>query len=373
MMPDERTNAGRDRAYMRRALALARKGWGQTAPNPMVGAVVVAGGRIVGQGWHERFGGPHAEVNALREAGEKARGATVYVSLEPCAHHGKTPPCTDALISTGVARVVCAVRDTSSIAAGGMEKLERAGISVTVGVEEDAARELNAPFFHDASGSGRPFVMVKLAISLDAAIADAHGRSKWITGPESRREVHRLRAASDAIAVGIETALADDPTLTVRSTRPPRIIPTRVVFDRRARLPLESRLVKSAREAPVTVIAGAEAPVERVSALEGAGVTILRADDLSSALVSLRAAGIRTLLVEGGGQIASAFIDRGLVDRLIIFQAPILLGSGAVPAFGGLRTAPLDESRRMRVMGRRRFGSDVMTVYAPEDRVHRAD
>lgn len=358
---------------MRRALALARKGWGQTAPNPMVGAVVVAGGKIVGQGWHQRFGEAHAEVNALQEAGEKARGATVYVSLEPCAHHGKTPPCTDALIQAGVARVVCAVRDTSSIAAGGLEKLQRAGISVTVGVEEAAARELNAPFFHEATGADRPFVMVKMAISIDAAIADVKGRSKWVTGPASRREVHRLRAGSDAIAVGIETAIADDPSLTVRGPIRPRIAPTRVVFDRRARLPLDSRLVRTAHEAPVIVVAGPDAPTDGVTLLERAGVRVLRADDLSTALVSLRASDVRTLLVEGGGRLASAFLDKGLVDRLIIFQAPILLGSGAVPAFGGLRVESLERARRFTVVSRRRFGADVMTVYAPEGRVHRAD
>lgn len=358
---------------MRRALALARRGWGQTAPNPLVGAVVVANGRIVGEGWHERFGEPHAEVHALRQAGDAARGATVYVTLEPCAHHGKTPPCTDALIAAGVARVVCAVRDPSAAARGGAEQLERAGIAVSIGVEAAAARELNAAFFHAASESDRPFVVVKLAVSLDAAVADAHGRSRWITGPASRREVHRLRSAADAIAVGIETAMADDPTLTVRGTRKPRVAPARVVFDRRARLSLESKLGRTAREVPVVLVAGAEAPAGRLAALAAAGVNVVRAGDLSQALVSLRQSEIRSLLVEGGGQLASAFLTAGLVDRLIIFQAPILLGAGSVPAFGHLQPAALEQARRFEVLARRRFGSDLMTVYAPEGSVHRAD
>jgi diaminohydroxyphosphoribosylaminopyrimidine deaminase/5-amino-6-(5-phosphoribosylamino)uracil reductase len=339
----------------------------------MVGAVVVAGDRIVGEGWHARFGEAHAEVNALREAGDAARGSTVYVTLEPCAHHGKTPPCTDALIAAGVARVVCAVRDPSKVARGGVERLERAGMSVSVGVEADDARELNAPFFHDASGSDRPFVIVKLGVTLDAAVADAHGRSKWITGQASRREVHRLRAGADAIAVGIETALADDPTLTVRGVRAPRVPPKRVVFDRRARLPLDSRLARTARDVPVVVVAGSDAPAERIAALAAAEITVVPADDLGQALVSLRRSGIRSLLVEGGGQLASAFVSAGLIDRLIIFQAPILLGAGATAAFGHVQPLALEEARRFEVIARKRFGSDLMTVYAPEGSVHRAD
>ena len=358
---------------MRRALALARRGWGQTAPNPMVGAVVVAGDRIAGEGWHQRYGEAHAEVHALREAGDAARGSTVYVTLEPCAHHGKTPPCTDALIAAGVSRVVCAVRDPSPAARGGVEQLERAGIAVSIGAEAAEARELNAPFFFAARGSDRPFVVVKLAVTLDAAVADAHGRSRWITGPASRREVHRLRSAADAIAVGIETVLADDPTLTVRGVRKPRVAPTRLVFDRRARLPLESKLVRTALQVPVAIVAGTDAPADRLSALAAAGVQVVEADDLEGALVSLRQSEIRSLLVEGGGQLASAFLSAGLVDRLIIFQAPILLGAASTPAFGHLQPAALDAARRFEVLARKRFGSDLMTVYAPEGSVHRAD
>jgi diaminohydroxyphosphoribosylaminopyrimidine deaminase/5-amino-6-(5-phosphoribosylamino)uracil reductase len=372
-MPDDRPAAARDRAYMRRALALARRGWGQTAPNPMVGAVVVAGDRVVGEGWHARFGEAHAETAALRDAGEAAGGATVYVTLEPCAHHGKTPPCADALVAAGVRRVVYAAADPTAQAGGGAARLTSAGIIVEGGLEDAAARELNAPFFHEATGSRRPFTTVKLAMTLDAAIADAHGRSKWITGPASRREVHRLRAGADAIAVGIETARADDPVLTVRGPRAPRRPPVRVVFDRRARLSPNSRLVRTAHETPTLVVVGTAAPEASVLLLRDAGVEIVAADDVTSAAMALRARDIRTLLVEGGGRLASAFISAALFDRLIIYQAPILLGAGAVPAFGGLDPRSLEEAHRLTVLSRRRFGDDHMTVYGSEGSVHRAD
>src|SRR6476661_5968049 len=214
-MSSERLAAPDDGAFMRRALALAARGWGRTAPNPMVGAVVVRDGVVVGEGWHAEYGGPHGEVEALRAAGDRARGATIYVTLEPCNHHGKTPPCTDALLAAGVRRVVVACDDPSPVARGGAQRLHEAGVEVTLGVEEQAARELNAPFFH-ALASDRPFVRLKLALSLDGAIADHSRQPGWLTGELARREVHRMRAGSDAIAVGIGTVLADDPELTVR-------------------------------------------------------------------------------------------------------------------------------------------------------------
>src|SRR4051812_29625349 len=212
-VPNGGGSAREDASFMRRALELARKGWGQTAPNPMVGAVVVRDGVIVGEGWHTAFGEAHAEVEALRAAGERAEGATVYVTLEPCAHQGKTPPCANALVAARVARVVIAARDPNREATGGIELLRDSGIAVTLGVVESEARELNAPFFH-AFEQKRPWVTLKLALSLDGALADASGRSRWITGEESRRVVHEMRAGSDAIGVGIGTVLADDPSLT---------------------------------------------------------------------------------------------------------------------------------------------------------------
>lgn len=362
-MPGERPHAARDRAFMRRALALAERGWGWTAPNPMVGAVIVRDDVVVGEGWHARYGEAHAEVAALRMAGERARGATAYVTLEPCSHQGKTPPCTRALLDAGVARVVAAVRDPNPVAGGGLEALAAGGVAVESGLLEAEARELNAPFFH-AIVSPRSWVTLKLALSVDGAMADAWGRSRWITGPESRAEVHRLRAGHDAVAVGIGTALADDPSLTVRDAPAPRVPPRRVVFDRQARLPLESVLVRSAREVPVTVVASAP-PAGRADALRGAGVEVLDAPTLGEALTALRSAGVNSLLVEGGPRLAGAVLADALADRLIIFQAPVLLGSGALSAFAHVPPAEVAHGPRFRVLARERFGDDLMTVYAP--------
>jgi diaminohydroxyphosphoribosylaminopyrimidine deaminase/5-amino-6-(5-phosphoribosylamino)uracil reductase len=363
-MPEsEHSAAPDDGAWMRRALALAERGWGQTAPNPMVGAVVVRDGAIVGEGWHTRYGEAHAEVEALRSAGERARGATVYVTLEPCNHHGRTPPCTDALLAAGVTRVVAATADDSPVARGGAERLREGGVEVVLGAEEAAARELNAPFFH-ALSSDRPFVRLKLALSLDGALADHTRRPGWLTGHEARTEVHRLRAGSDAIAVGIGTAIADDPSLTVRGFTPPRVPPLRVVFDTSARLPLSSKLVRSAREVPVLVVCWAPDPAHAV-ALEHAGVELLHAATVADALRALRARGVRSLLVEGGAALGASMIQEAVLDRLVIFRAPLVLGSGALPAFGTLSASTIDEAPRWRLVGSARFGDDEMTVYAP--------
>jgi diaminohydroxyphosphoribosylaminopyrimidine deaminase/5-amino-6-(5-phosphoribosylamino)uracil reductase len=352
-----------DGPWMRRAFALAERGWGKTAPNPMVGAVVVRDGAVVGEGWHTRYGEAHAEVDALRSAGERARGATLYVSLEPCNHHGKTPPCTDAILAAGVQRVVAAVADPSPVARGGAERLREEGVEVRLGVEEGAARELNAPFFH-ALSSDRPFVRLKLALSLDGAVADRTRQPGWLTGSEARAEVHRLRAGSDAVAIGIGTALADDPLLTVRGVDPPRVPPLRIVFDTSARLPLDSKLVRSARESPVVVLCWAPDPTH-AAALEHAGVELLHAASLPHALRALRARGVRSLMVEGGAGLASAFLQEALVDRLVIFRAPIVLGSGALNAFGGMPGSTIDAAARWSIVEARRLGDDEMTVYKP--------
>ncbi len=352
------TRERNERAWMRRALALAERGWGQTAPNPMVGAVVVRDGVIVGKGFHAKYGEAHAEVAALAEAGDRARGATVCVTLEPCNHHGKTPPCVDALISAGVKRVVAAVRDPGRESSGGAERLRAAGIEVELGVEEAAARELNAPFFFAASGATRPWVTLKLAVSLDGAIAGVAGSPRWLTGETARKYVHRLRANSDAIAVGIGTALADDPQLTVRQGKRPRIAPLRVVFDRSGRLPLASRLVKSAKRVPTLVMTD-QADAGAVRALEAKGVTVESAPDIVPKLEVLRRRGVRSLLVEGGSILSGALLAAKAVDRLIIFQAPVLMGPGSLPAFsavGGME--------RLAVIERREFGADLMTVFA---------
>ena len=349
--------------YMRRALALAERGWGQTAPNPMVGAVVVADGRIVGEGFHARHGEAHAEVVALKAAGAAARGATLYVTLEPCVHHGKTPPCVDAIRAAGIARVVAAVRDPSDVARGGVEALRAAGIAVDLGIERERALELNAAFFN-AHASPRPWVTLKIAMSADARVADPTGVRRWITGPESRREVHRLRANSDAIAVGIGTVLADDPALTVRDAPAPRVAPSRVIFDRMLRIPVDSGLVRSSREVETIVVASADAPGDRRTMLESRGVRVIVANGLEPALESLRERGVRSLFVEGGPRLAGAMLREGLVDRLVIFQAPITLGDAALGAFDFAPADFLDALTGARVIRREQFGADRMTVYA---------
>jgi diaminohydroxyphosphoribosylaminopyrimidine deaminase / 5-amino-6-(5-phosphoribosylamino)uracil reductase len=323
----------------------------------------VRDGAVVGEGWHAHFGGPHAEIEALRAAGERARGATLYVSLEPCNHFGKTPPCTDAILAAGVHRVVAACADPSPVASGGADRLREAGVEVTLGVEEAAARELNAAFFH-ALSSDRPFVQLKLALSLDGALADHSRQPGWLTGELARREVHRMRAGSDAIAVGIGTALADDPELTVRHAPPPRVAPTRIVFDTSARLPRTSRLAQTAAQLPVIVVCWAPEPAH-AAALEHTGVTLLHAATSRDALVALRERGVRTLLVEGGAALASAFLQEALVDRLIIFRAPLVLGSGALNAFGSLPPSRAGDAPRWRLLRTQRFEDDEMSVYAP--------
>jgi diaminohydroxyphosphoribosylaminopyrimidine deaminase/5-amino-6-(5-phosphoribosylamino)uracil reductase len=332
----------------------------------MVGAVVVRGGVVVGEGYHARYGSPHAEVVALEAAGPMARGATVYVTLEPCVHFGKTPPCADSLIRAGVSRVVAATSDPTPVARGGADRLREAGIDVVLGVDEREARELNAPFFH-AQSSDRPWTTLKLAVSIDGAITNATRTAGWLTGPESRREVHRLRAGSDAVAVGSGTALADDPQLTVRDAPAPRVPPRRVVFDSELRLPPSSRLVRTAAEIPTIVVttrAVAPEADERGRALERAGVRLLRAHSLGDALRLLRADGIASLLVEGGARLAASLLADGAIDRLIIFQAPVVLGPGSLRAFADLPDAASPVAQRFEVLDRATFGDDLMTVYS---------
>lgn len=354
-----------DGARMRRALLLARRGWGQTAPNPMVGAVVVRNGKIIAEGWHTRFGEPHAEAMALAIAGESARGADVYVTLEPCNHVGKTPPCADALIAAGVRRVVIAVRDPNPEAGGGIAKLRAAGIIVETGVEEPAARELNAPFLFTHTRHDRPFVTLKLALSAEGAVAPGDRSQQWLTGEKARQLVHKLRAGADAVLVGIGTAVADDPALTVRHGKRPRVAPKRVVLDRTARLPLTGQLARTARKIPVEVLATEPEP-GRVEALERSGVKVHSASSLDSHLQGLRERGVRHLFVEGGAAIADAFVGGGFVDRLIIFRAPVHLGAGALVP--GIAVPPDEGSDMWEVVERRMVGADQLTIYRPTSR-----
>jgi diaminohydroxyphosphoribosylaminopyrimidine deaminase/5-amino-6-(5-phosphoribosylamino)uracil reductase len=328
----------------------------------MVGAVVAHGPTIVGRGYHAELGAPHAEPVAMLEAGPRARGATLYVTLEPCTHHGRTPPCVDAIIGSGIARVAIATRDPNPVAAGGVERLRAAGIAVDVGIEEEAAREINASHFH-AHASTRPWVSLKLAVSIDGAITDAQRSPGWMTGMRARRVVHLLRAGHDAVGVGIGTVLADDPLLTVRAVPAPRVPPTRVIFDRSARLPLDSKLVRSVGNAPVVVVT-ADGRSGRARALASKGVNIVDAPDNERALTALRELGIRSVLVEGGAGLAGSLMESGHVDRLIIFRAPVLLGQGAIGAFSGAPSYSLDAAPRLRIVEQRRLGSDEMTIYA---------
>ena len=349
-----------DAKWMTRALANAVHGWGQTAPNPMVGAVVVSGDHLIADGWHSRFGEAHAEVSALRAAGDRARGATLYVTLEPCAHHGKTPPCVDAIVAAGIGRVVVATNDPNPQAGGGVKKLRAAGIDVDVGVEQDAARELNAAFFNSFE-SDRPWVVLKLAVSADGAVADPTGKRRWITGEASRREVHRMRANADAVAVGLGTVTADDPELTVRDAPLPRRQPTRVVFDSRLRIPLSARVVATARQTPTIVVAREDQGEARHDLTER-GVKVVVAPDLPDALRQLRRMEIRSILLEGGPILAGSFLAAGVVDRLAIFSSPVTLGPTAPRAFAHAPAAFQGSLDALPVVERGTFDEDSLIV-----------
>src|SRR6478736_6670383 len=274
---------------MLRAVELARRGEGFVEPNPMVGCVIVRDGEVVGEGWHQQFGGPHAEVHALQSAGERAKGATMYVTLEPCCHQGKTPPCTDAIIAAGIKRVVTAMRDPfPQVAGGGLKRLAAAGIDVELGLHETEVQNLNAPYLKLVS-TGRPWIIAKWAMTLDGKIATRTGDSRWISGEASREIVHQLRGRVDGIMVGRGTVQRDDPLLTARPSGPR--VATRIVVDSRASLPLDSQLVRSAGDAPVLVAAGHEAPQENIDRLTaaGCGVVICRPIDVSDRSVSIPA------------------------------------------------------------------------------------
>jgi diaminohydroxyphosphoribosylaminopyrimidine deaminase/5-amino-6-(5-phosphoribosylamino)uracil reductase len=317
---------------MQRALELAERGRGLTSPNPIVGAVVVREGRVVGEGVHLRAGGPHAEIVALQAAGADARGATLYVTLEPCAHQGRTPPCAPAVAAAGVARVVAALADPNPlVAGGGAEHLRAAGITVELGLLAAEAERQNRVWL-TAVRRQRPHVTLKAAATLDGKLADAHGTSKWITGEAARRHAHRLRAQSDAIVVGVTTAHHDDPALTVRLPEPWPREPYRVVLDTGARLSPSARLIQAGTPARVLVATGPGAPAARVEALAATGACVLRCPlrdgrvDPAWLLARLFELEVRAVLVEGGGETHAAFVEAGVVDRVALFVAPLLLG-----------------------------------------------
>jgi|SRR5687767_7831033 len=344
------------------ALSLAETGWGQTAPNPMVGAVIFRGDELIAEGAHERFGGPHAEAVALERAGDRAKGATLYVNLEPCNHEGRNPPCTEAIIDAGIFRVVAAVRDPNPVAAGGADRLRAGGIAVDFGPREREARELNAHFFNRIAAK-RPYVTLKLALSLDGAIAGAGRTRGWLTNERSRAMVQRMRANSDAVAVGVQTALADDPQLTARTDPPPRVQPLRIVFDRSARLSPKSVLARTARETPTLLVTSSTAILPKE--LEALGVDAIPAHDLDEALLKLRDRGVMSILVEGGAGLAASFLAGEHVDRLVIFRAPVILGDGALGAFAGIASQDIEYAPRFVLLQSRTLDDDVMSVYSP--------
>ncbi|NQT36178.1 MAG: bifunctional diaminohydroxyphosphoribosylaminopyrimidine deaminase/5-amino-6-(5-phosphoribosylamino)uracil reductase RibD [Planctomycetes bacterium] len=336
--------------HMRRALELAERGRGHVEPNPMVGCVIAQGAEIIGQGWHRKFGGPHAEIEALQiagasDTGARAAGATMYVTLEPCCHQGKTPPCSRAVIAAGIRRVVVAQRDPfPQVDGGGLAELEAAGIETDVGVLQDEARRLNGPYLKLLE-TGRPWVIAKWAMTLDGKTASRTGSSQWISGGKSREVVHVLRGRVDAIVVGRETARCDDPSLTVRPPGPRT--PLRVVVDTRAALDPQSQLVRTAGEVPVLVAAGAEAPETHRRRLTDAGCEVFvcpgesHADRLVALLDELGRRRLTNVLVEGGGRLVGSLLDGGQIDEVHVFIAPKLVGGAeaTTPVAGvGLET-----------------------------------
>jgi diaminohydroxyphosphoribosylaminopyrimidine deaminase/5-amino-6-(5-phosphoribosylamino)uracil reductase len=352
--------------FMRRALDLAARATGLTSPNPMVGAVIARDASVVGEGFHTRAGESHAEIEALRAAGELARGATLYVTLEPCAHQGRTPPCAPAVVAAGLARVVVATTDPNPVVNGeGVRTLRRAGLQVEVGTLAEEAEALNRVFF-TRMREGRPHVTLKAAMTLDGKIADVDGESRWITGEDARREAHRLRSRSDGIAIGIGTAIRDDPQLTVRLDPPWPREPYRIVVDSQARLPTSARLIGAGTPARAIIAVVAGASPERVGRLRTAGVTVVECPgregkvDLSWLLQWLAARDVVALLLEGGGELNAAFLESSLVDRVVFHVAPLLLGGRtATGAIGGPGRA-LKGTVRLRGLEVRRLGEDLV-------------
>lgn len=355
-----------DETFMRRALELAAKARGLTSPNPMVGAVVVREGEVVGEGFHARAGAPHAEVEALRAAGTRARGATLYVTLEPCNHHGRTAPCVPVVQQAGVRRVVAALADPNPfVAGGGAEALRAAGVAVESGLLADEAAAQNRVFL-TAMRERRPHVTLKAGMTADGKIADVHGGARWITGEAARAEAHQQRSEADAIVVGITTVLRDDPALTVRLARPWPREPYRVVLDTSARTPPGARLITGATASRAIIAVADGAPAARVADLEGAGADVLRCPTrdgrvaIDAVLAALFERDVRAVLLEGGGEIHAAFLEAGLVDRVTLFVAPLLLGGREAPTVVGGPGRELKSAVRLGAMSARLVGADLL-------------
>lgn len=345
---------------MARALRLARNGRFTARPNPSVGCVIVSQGNRIGEGWHKKAGGPHAEIVALAEAGDQARGATAYVTLEPCAHHGKTPPCSTALIAAGVARVVIAMRDPFDKVAGqGIAALQAANIEVHVGLMESQARALN-PGYLCRIERGRPRVRLKLAASLDGATAMRSGESQWITGPEARRDVQRLRAASGAVLTGVDTVIADDPALDVREPGLGDLQPLRVILDSRLRTPVGAKLLGASGETIIYCCADAvnpdlDAGAADIVRLPGPGPRV----DIDGVLHDLARRNVNDLLVECGPTLAGSLLDQQRLDELVIYQSPHIMGSQVSPMFSTPGWESLQDRRTLDILDVRRLGRDT--------------
>lgn len=359
---------------MRLALSLARRGVGRTSPNPAVGCVIVKDGAIVGEGWHRKAGTPHAEVHALRAAGEKAHGADVYVTLEPCSHHGKTPPCADALVEAGVGRVFVGMVDPNpKVSGSGLARLRKAGIAVHVGLLEPECRRLNEPFIKHVT-TGMPFVICKSAMTLDGKIATASGDSKWITSEKSRRYAHKLRAMVDAVVVGAGTVEADDPLLTARI--PGGRDPMRVIVDSRLRISPKARLLQVESTADA-VIATISDDVAKRARLEAAGAVVIRCSekdgrvDLIDLMKRLGSMQIQSVLLEGGSELAGEMLRSGLIDKFHLFFAPKLVGGGGKGPFGGNGVEMIADTSILQEISVRRFGKDILVTAYPEKQCSR--
>ena len=367
-----RINADADKGHMRHALELAAGGSGWVSPNPMVGCVIVREDQVVGRGYHQRFGGPHAEVHALREAGGRARGATLYVTLEPCCHTGKTPPCVDAILASQVERVVVSMRDPNPrVDGGGLSRLAKAGIDVTVGVCAGEARRLNESFIKHVT-TRCPFVISKSAITLDGKIATCKGSSRWITGEAARAVGHELRHASDAIAVGIGTASHDDPLLTARIPGRLGSNPLRVVVDSALRLSPRARLADVAEDRRTLVATTAHPSDAKAQALRARGVDVIRLPSQSDGRVDLGALckvlgerGIASLLVEGGAALTTALLEWRLIDKMVLFVAPKIIGGDGVSVFGPCGVHTMDQALHLRDLTSRPVGGDLMLEAYP--------
>lgn len=365
-----------DTAMMLAALRLARRGLGVVWPNPAVGCVLVSAnnGVVVGRGWTQPGGRPHAETQALARAGDAAQGATAYVTLEPCDHHGETPPCSEALVAAGVGRAVIAIEDPDPRVAGsGIRRLEAAGIPVTLGVASDKAKKLNAGYLMRMI-SARPLVTLKTATTLDGRIATADGKSHWITGDEARAHAHLLRSKHDAILIGSGTALADDPLLTCRLPGLEERSPLRIVLDARMRLPLDARLVETAHHTPTWLVTDKNGDVDRHKAYQDKGVEVIEAPvgqpdgvDLLWTIEALAARGLTRILVEGGGRLAAALLRLDLVDRLAWFRAPSMMGGDGVPMAASLGVEDLSQIPRFVRTKLLVLGIDLLETYRREE------